>query len=92
MFDWENAIALHAMQGNRASSRRKWKVSWVFSSCAVEECSVHPISSRDDNDSQSSNKEVSQLFMTSGRTLVRVSVPQRGVRGPTITTPPFFFW
>ena len=21
MFDWENAIALHAMQGNRASSR-----------------------------------------------------------------------
>ena len=33
MFDCENAIALHAMQGNRASSRREGKVSWVFSSC-----------------------------------------------------------
>ena len=32
MFDWENAIALHAMQGNRASSRVKGEVSWVFSS------------------------------------------------------------
>ena len=30
---WENAIALHAVQGNRASSRREGKVSWVFSSC-----------------------------------------------------------
>ena len=25
MFDWENAIALHAMQGNRASSRAEGK-------------------------------------------------------------------
>ena len=33
MFDWENEIALHAMQGNRASSRGKREVSWVFSSC-----------------------------------------------------------
>ena len=33
MFDWENAIALHAMQGNRASSRGEEDVSWVFSSC-----------------------------------------------------------
>ena len=32
MFDWDNAIALHAMQGNRASSRGKGEVSWVFSS------------------------------------------------------------
>ena len=24
-FDWENAIALDTMQGNRASSRGKWK-------------------------------------------------------------------
>ena len=32
MFDWENAIALHAMQGNRASSRGEGEVSWVFSS------------------------------------------------------------
>ena len=31
MFDWENAIALHAMQGNRASSRGEGEVSWVFS-------------------------------------------------------------
>ena len=33
MFDWENAIALHAMQGNRAPSRGEGDVSWVFSSC-----------------------------------------------------------
>ena len=33
MFDWENAIALDTMQGNRASSHREGKVSWVFSSC-----------------------------------------------------------
>ena len=26
MFDWENAIALHAMQGNRASSRGEGEV------------------------------------------------------------------
>ena len=29
---WENAMALHAMQGNRASSRGEGEVSWVFSS------------------------------------------------------------
>ena len=33
LFDWENAIALHAMQGNLASSRGEGEVSWVFSSC-----------------------------------------------------------
>ena len=32
MFDWENAIALHAMQGNRASSLGEGQVSWVFTS------------------------------------------------------------
>ena len=32
MFDWENAIALHEMQGNRASSRGEGEVSWVVSS------------------------------------------------------------
>ena len=35
MFDWENAIALHAMQGNRASPRGEGEVSWVFSSCGM---------------------------------------------------------
>ena len=30
MFDWENAIALHAMQWNRASSPGEGEVSWVF--------------------------------------------------------------
>ena len=30
MFDWENAIALHAMQGNRASSRGEGEVSRGF--------------------------------------------------------------
>ena len=34
VFDWENAIALHAMQRNRASSRGEGEVSWVFSSCS----------------------------------------------------------
>ena len=29
MFDWENAIALHAMQGNRASSLGEGEVSWI---------------------------------------------------------------
>ena len=33
MFDWKNAIALHAMQGNPSSSRGEGDVSWVFSSC-----------------------------------------------------------
>ena len=33
VFDWENAIALETMQGNRASSRMEVKVSWLFSSC-----------------------------------------------------------
>ena len=33
VFDSEIAIALDTMQGNRASSRREGKVSWVFSSC-----------------------------------------------------------
>ena len=33
VFDWENAIALHAMQGNRASSPGDGEVSWVFSGC-----------------------------------------------------------
>ena len=28
MFDWENAMALHAMQGNRASSRGEGKSHW----------------------------------------------------------------
>ena len=34
VFDWENAIALDTMLGNRSSSRREGNVSWVISSCA----------------------------------------------------------
>ena len=33
VFDWEKAIALHTMQGNRASSCVEGELSWVFSSC-----------------------------------------------------------
>ena len=33
VFDWENAIVMHAMQGNRASSLGEGEVSWVFSNC-----------------------------------------------------------
>ena len=35
MFDWENAIALYAMQGNRVSSGGEGEVSCVFSSCGT---------------------------------------------------------
>ena len=33
MFDWEKRIAMHAMQGNWASSPGEGDVSWDFSSC-----------------------------------------------------------
>ena len=33
MFNWEPGIALHAMQGNLASTLTDWEVAWVFSSC-----------------------------------------------------------
>ena len=33
MFDWEYGIALHATQGNRASSPGERDVSWDFLSC-----------------------------------------------------------
>ena len=33
MFDWEYGIALHAMQGNQASSPVERDVLWDFSSC-----------------------------------------------------------
>ena len=34
MFDSENGIALHTMQGNQASTLAEGQVSWVFSSCS----------------------------------------------------------
>ena len=34
MFHWEHGIALHAMQGNQASSLSEGEVSWFFSSCS----------------------------------------------------------
>ena len=34
MFEWEYGIALHAMQGNRASFPSKGNVSYNFSSCS----------------------------------------------------------
>ena len=33
LFDWEHGIALHPMQGNRASSPAEGDVSLDFSSC-----------------------------------------------------------
>ena len=33
MFDGEHGIALHTMQGNRASSPGVGEVSWLLSSC-----------------------------------------------------------
>ena len=35
MFHWENTIVLDAMQGNWASSRGEWGVSWDLSSCGI---------------------------------------------------------
>ena len=34
LFDWENGIALHAMQGNQASFPSEGDVSYDFSSCS----------------------------------------------------------
>ena len=33
VFDWENGIAVHAMQGNRASFPSEGDVSYAFSRC-----------------------------------------------------------
>ena len=33
MFDWEHRIALHPMQGIRASSLTEGDISWDFTSC-----------------------------------------------------------
>ena len=33
MFDWEQGIALHAVQGKLASTLSEGEVSWFFSSC-----------------------------------------------------------
>ena len=35
MFNVEYGLALHAMQGNQASSRGEGEVSWFFSSCCL---------------------------------------------------------
>ena len=39
VFDWEHGIALHAVQGNRASSPGNVEVSWFFSSCGRDDTS-----------------------------------------------------
>ena len=33
LFHWEQEIALHTLQGNRASSLGEGEVSWFFSRC-----------------------------------------------------------
>ena len=35
LFDWEEGSALHAMNGNWASSLSEREASWFFSSCGV---------------------------------------------------------
>ena len=64
MFDWENAIALHAMQGNRASSRCEGEVSWVFSSRGRN---LPPYRVEMRADSLSSKEEVSHLSTSTSR-------------------------
>ena len=36
MFDWKHAIALHAMHGNRASSRGEGEVAFIKGRCHCE--------------------------------------------------------
>ena len=43
MFDWEYGIALHAMQGNRASFPSEGDVSYVFSSCGRNLWYIHEL-------------------------------------------------
>ena len=43
MFDWENRIALHAMQGNRASFPSEGDVSYDFSSCGMNLGYIHEL-------------------------------------------------
>ena len=43
MFDWEYGIALHAMQGNRASFPSEGDVSHDFSSCSKNLGYIHEL-------------------------------------------------
>ena len=43
MSDWEHGIALHAMQGNRASSPGEVDFSWDFSSCGINRGYIHEL-------------------------------------------------
>ena len=43
VFDWENGIALHAMQGNRASFPSEGDVSYDFSSCGRNLGYIHEL-------------------------------------------------
>ena len=43
IFDWENGIALHAMQGNRASFPSEGDVSYDFSSCSKHLGYIHQL-------------------------------------------------
>ena len=60
----------HGDSGPICKHRPSWTGPAPVSSISVEqveEYSVHPISSRDENDSQSSTEEVSQLFTSTSR-------------------------
>ena len=48
-------------------TKSQTRLSNLISVEQLEECSVHPISSRDENDSQASTEEVSQLFTSTSR-------------------------
>ena len=43
VFNWENNIALHEMQGNQASSPSEGYVSWDFSSCGRNVGYIHEL-------------------------------------------------
>ena len=43
MFDWKHGIALHAMQGNRASSPSEVDVSWDFLNCGRNLGYIHEL-------------------------------------------------
>ena len=41
LFDGEHRVALHALQGNRASSRDKGEVKWFFYFCGGNDGYIH---------------------------------------------------
>ena len=73
MFDGEHGIALHAMQGNRASSHGEGDVSWFFSSYSGDNPSKLVQQSQDSCLVMKDTSGMSSRLGTAIRTLLEVS-------------------